>query len=241
MTLEGYDFVNSSGTLTFHWGPHSDEPFRVARDLDAAAAALEDEYKMLVLAREVVVFDVKSHFASETGPEGGWPPRSSARASEKFYQTSTENLPEGISSQSTLEELRGAGLAVGFGGPLLVKTGAGKAVATARSSFVIEADGSGGTITFAATPPDYMLEHNRGIPDRETHGGFWEGPNPLPQREWLWLSEAAGEAIFGIFEDFVDDAVAIVMNPLTGGASILSHVENTAGQGMFQSPTAFYM
>lgn len=235
MGLDPYTFANSEGTLTMTWAPHEDEPLRVARDLERAAAALEDEYKMLLAAREVVVFDVKSHFASETGPEGGWPPRSSARASEKFYQSSTEDLPLGISAASSLEELRGAGLAVGFGGPLLVKTGAGKAVATARSSFVVEASSLGGTITFSATPPEYMLEHNKGLPERETHGGFWEGPNPLPQREWMWLSEGAGEAIFQIFEDFVDDAVALVTSPLTGVTSV-----RTTG-GFFQNPHQLYM
>jgi hypothetical protein len=226
LSLEPYTFVNGTqGELSFHWAPHEDEPLRVARALDEAAAALEDEYKMLLAAREVVVADVKSHFEASMGSEGAWPP----------LARSIENAPE-------FEFIPGVGhvpktgdVTYRQGGPsTLTKTGAGKAVATARSSYVIESGGEGGSITFAATPPDYMLEHNKGVEDRETHGGFYEGPNPLPQREWMWLSEKAADGIYQIFEDFVDEAVAIVVNPLTGGANI----RTTAG--FFQSPTAFY-
>lgn len=189
---------------------------------------------MLVAAREVVVHDVKSHFDQEEGPGGHWPTRATERASYKYDRTTAADLPAGISSQSTIRELREAGLTTGQGGPLLVESGAGKAVATARQSYVIEADGLGGSITFDATPPDYMIEHNRGSEGRYTEGGWWEGPNPLPQREWMWLSESAAQGIFQIFEDFVDDAVSIIVNPLTGHASI-----QTGATG-FQSPTVFY-
>jgi len=212
--LSVFERAGGGGTVTFEWAPHEDEPLRVARDFNTAADALEDEYKMLVAAREVVVNDVKSHFETSSGPSGPWPPMA-----------------------GSVEELSGSGFEGEYrlGGPsTLTATGAGRAVATARESYVIESDGLGGTITFEATPPDYMIEHNRGIPDRYTTGGFYEGPNPLPQREWMWLSETAANGIYQIFEDFVDDAVAIVMNPTTGGANI----RTTAG--FFQSPTAFY-
>jgi hypothetical protein len=182
--------------------------------------------KMMLAAREVVVGDVKEHFATESGPDGPWRPRATISVSETFF---TQTAIPGESGFKSEEES-----IIGLGGPLLVKTGAGMAGATARSSYTIETDPEGGSITFTADPPHYMLEHNRGIPDRETYGGFWEGPNPLPQREWLWLSERAKDGIFQLFEDFVDDAVAIVVNPLTGGANI----RTTAG--FFQSPTAFY-
>ena len=149
---------------------------------------------------------MKSHFDAQSGPDGPWRPRATIRVSETFYTQA--QTPGEIGFKSEEESI------IGLGGALLVDTGAGRAGATARSS--------------------YTIEHNRGIPDRETHGGFWEGPNPLPQREWLWLSAQAEQGIFRLFEEFVDDAVAIVMNPLTGGAEI----RTTAG--FFQSPTAFY-
>ena len=214
-----YQFAGPSGSVTFEWAPHRDEPLRIARDFNTAADALEDEYKMLVAAREVVVGDVESHFAAGEGPGGTWPALKLSYYERKKLEGAAimtdELLPSGEASY-------------------LTDTGAGRAVATARESYRIEADGLGGTITFDATPPHFMIEHNRGIPDRETHGGIADGPNPLPQREWMWLSEGAAQGIFHIFEDFVDDAVAIVMNPLTGGANI----RTTAG--FFQSPTAFY-
>jgi len=222
------DFFTGAGesNVLIEWAPHRDEPERVARDLQAAASALENMTKMMLAAREIVVGDVKQHFAAQSGPDGPWPPRATVRVSETFFEQSA--LP-GEPGYKTEEES-----IIGLGGALLVKTGAGMAGATARSSYTIETDPEGGSITFTADPPHYMLEHNRGIPDRETRGGFWEGPNPLPQREWLWLSAQAESGIFQLFEDFVDDAVAIVMNPLTGGANIRTT------EGFFQSPTAFY-
>lgn len=222
------DFFAGPGesNVLIEWAPHRDEPERVARDLQAAADALENMHKMMVAAREVVVGDVKSHFDAQSGPDGPWRPRATIRVSETFYTQA--QTPGEVGFKSEEESI------IGLGGALLVDSGAGKAGATARSSYTIEADPEGGSITFTADPPHYMLEHNRGIPDRETHGGFWEGPNPLPQREWLWLSAQAEAGIFRLFEEFVDDAVAIVMNPITGGAEI-----RTTG-GFFQSPTAFY-
>lgn len=228
------DFFTGAGesNVLIEWAPHRDEPERVARDLQAAAQALENMHKMMVAAREVVVGDVKQHFASQSGPDGPWRPRATIRVSETFYtQTSSEGdplTPGDIGYKSEEQSI------IGLGGPLLQKTGAGMAGATARSSYTIESDPEGGSITFTADPPHYMLEHNRGIPDRETTGGFWEGPNPLPQREWLWLSAQAEQGIYRLFEEFVDDAVAIVMNPLTGGAEIRTQA------GFFLSPTAFY-
>ena len=222
------DFFTGAGesNVLIEWGPHRDEPERVARDLASAAQALENMTKLMTAAREVVVGDVKSHFDAQSGPDGPWRPRATIRVSETFYTQA--QTPGEIGFKSEEESI------IGLGGALLVDTGAGRAGATARSSYTIETDPEGGSITFTADPPHYMLEHNRGIPDRETHGGFWEGPNPLPQREWLWLSAQAEQGIFRLFEEFVDDAVAIVMNPLTGGAEI----RTTAG--FFQSPTAFY-
>lgn len=198
--------VGAPGTLTIEWAPHKDEPLRVAAALDEAAAYMENMYPVLAAARQAVTADVKAHFDAGEGSDGAWPPLAGG--------TYTDPTFEFVTGQGYIETAPG-----GFSGKsaTLVKTGAGKAVATSIRSYTIATDPEGGTITFDATPPDYMLAHNMGLPERETHGGFFEGPNPLPQREWLWLSEQAGEVIFELFEQFVSDAAGIVVSP-QGGA-----------------------
>lgn len=220
-----FDPIEGNGVV-IEWAPHRDEPERVARDLNQAASALENMYKMMVAAREVVVGDVKQHFESQAGPDGPWDARATAQVSESFYTQSALPGEEGFKTEE--ESMIGLG-----SGPLLGR-GPGYAGATSRSSYTIESDAEGGSITFTADPPEYMLEHNRGAEGRYTEGGFWEGPNPLPKREWLWLSPSAEQGIYRLFEEFVDDAVAIVMNPLTGGAEIRTT------EGFFLSPSAFY-
>ena len=99
---------------------------------------------------------MKQHFASQSGPDGPWRPRATIRVSETFYtQTSSEGdplTPGDIGYKSEEQSI------IGLGGPLLQKTGAGMAGATARSSYTIESDPEGGSITFTADPPHYMLE-----------------------------------------------------------------------------------
>lgn len=208
------------GTLTIEWAPHKDEPLRVAADLDEAALYLEHMRPVLTAARQAVVHDVRDHFDSMEGSGGQWPEGSASGTRAKSQHG---KATEAFYSQSALpgdpDYVEFPGEFTGSGGPRgsLVDSGAGKASATSVSSYTIATDGEGGTITFTAMPPHYMLAHNEGLPDRETHGGFFEGPNPLPQREWLWLSEAAGEVIFELFEQFVADAAGIVVTG-QGGA-----------------------
>ncbi len=198
--------LGAGGTLTIEWAPHKDEPLRVAAALDEAAAYMENMYPVLAASRQAVAADVREHFAAGEGSTGSWPPLAGGTYEDPEFefvpgQGHVQTKPGGYSGKDAT----------------LVKTGAGKAVATSIRSYAIAIDPDGGTITFDATPPDFMLAHNQGLPDRETHGGFFEGPNPLPQREWLWLSETAGEIIFELFEQFVADAAGIVISG-QGGA-----------------------
>lgn len=201
--------AGGGGTLEIEWGPHRDEPLRVEASLDTAADYLENMRPVLSAARQAVAADIREHFDQGVGPDGAWP----ARATDAVLPAEFEFQP-GIGHVQTAPMRRDES-----SGPLLVKTGAGRAVATSIRSFAIQADESGGSIIFDADPPSYLLTHNAGSPGRYTQGGFFEGPNPLPQREWLWLSEGAGEVIFELFEAFVEDAIGIVTAP--GGGTVL--------------------
>lgn len=214
MALEPYSLMGG-GTLEFEWAPHRDEPFRVAAAFDQAAVSLEHMRGMLSAASQIVRADVRSHFDAEEGPDGPWPTRAGSTESVQFA------FVPGQGHVEVGRTVTGAG-----DWPLLNKTGAGIAGATANSAYHIETDPEGGTITFDAMPPDFMMAHNVGLPERE---------RPLPQREWLYLSEAAGEGIFQLFEDFVGDATALVTNPMTGITSIRSSL------GTFTGPAQFYL
>jgi hypothetical protein len=188
------DFTRVEGSVSMHWGPHDDEPFRIARDFDIAAENLENFYPALSAARQLIAIDIRRHFDEGIGPDGPWAPLAGS-------------VESGIEGDTGYR----------IGGPShLTKTGAGRAVASSVESFSIEAGASQGEIYFSADPPDFMLTHNRGAMDRETYGGFWEGPNPLPKREWLYLSGEAQTGIFEIFDSFVADATAVIVSP-TGG------------------------
>lgn len=195
--LDPYD-LSVGGTLDIHWAPHRNEPELVAAALDEAAAYMENMRPVLTAARQAVVHDVRDHFESAEGSTGSWLARKGAEETVQF------EFRPGVGNVEVGRTIEGGG-----DWPLLDKTGAGKASATSTGSYTIATDSEGGTITFTAMPPHWMLAHNVGLPNRQS--------GPLPQREWLWLSEAAGEVIFELFEQFISDAVGIVVSP-TGGA-----------------------
>jgi hypothetical protein len=206
-TFTGLDpySLDRGGTITMEWAPHRDEPLRVAASLDEAAASLENMQAVMRAARQAVVADIRMHFDQEMGSDGSWP----ARSTDTVTVLPGEFTPgQGFSAGTAIRDESS--------GPLLVDSGAGRAAVTALSAYTIQTDVEGGSITFTAKPPHYMMEHNVGSPGRYTTGGFYDGPNPLPQREWLWLSEQAGEVIYELFSAFVDNAAAIVTSPSGG-------------------------
>lgn len=216
-----------STTVEFHWSPHEDEPFEVAADLFAAAGYLDNIRPPLAASRELIILDIKDHFAQEEGPDGEWEPIKGLSLDDLSTASylGTDDKPGGYKRKKEL-----AGLHTG----ILQATGAGYAVATSRGSFELVSSGSEGFVAFAADPPHFMMTHNRGALDRETYGGWYEGPNPLPKREWLWLSAPAMVEIEQIFDLWAEGAVQIVIGGATNAA-----VFNISGIG-FRSIGEFF-
>lgn len=207
--------------VEFHWSPHEDEPFEVAADLRSAATFLDNIRPPLEAARELTILDIKDHFDTQSGPDGAWEAIGGLSAEESAFR---DQKPGGYAHA---KERRGGS------GSILVDTGAGKAVATSRSSFEVVASGPEGFLAFSADPPHFMMTHNRGAMDRETWGGFYEGPNPLPKREWLWLSEQASLEIAEVFDLWVQGAINIVTGG-AGGVAVMNISGTFFGFGSFR-------
>ena len=162
------------------WSP---DPVVIAEEIDIAETRLRRMQVPLNQARYVIAEDVQSHFTEQSDYFGQpWQQWSDS------YEQRQENL-----------------------GDILERTYALEYAASNPENYVVishsvsaGAYGGGEVALVGSNLPDYWIWHEQGSPNRYSPRS---GPNPLPARPFAGLSTDAEQAIYNIFDAFVDGAL----------------------------------
>jgi phage gpG-like protein len=163
------------------WEP---DPIVVAEDINLADARLKRFRVPLNQARFVIREDIQSHFDEQSDPDGiPW-----------------QEWSESYASRGARDNL----------GEILQRTYALEYAATNPENFIVishsqsaGAFGAGEVALVGSNLPDYWIWHEEGVPDRVGP----RGPNPLPKRSFMGLSDEAEAAIYAVFDAHVDRAL----------------------------------